>query len=188
MLLRDKIHGLTGFTVRDAWLDEACARMRLPSGSVDVAARAVLDALLFTDLSLVMERGCLVDMPHDGHMRGDQQWVLQVDAVLDIGVPREKAIEDEVEPEERVPAKRLLKLLLSDGLHTVVAVELEPIEGLSVTTRLGSKVCLRQVMIRRGHMLLGPNTCRVLGGHVSAKMQQAEVLQAEQIEKRKERG
>jgi hypothetical protein len=100
-----------------------------------------------------------------------------VEDVVDLSVPREKAIEEididdsakrEKELRQRHHSGRTMKLLLSDGFKCIPALELVHCPDLSVDLPIGCKVLVRNTRVQRGHLLLTPDCFRVVGGAVPA--------------------
>lgn len=73
------------------------------------------------------------------------------------------------------PAQRCLKFAVSDGHALAYGIEHRQVRDLSTKTPAGCKLVLKDVEVRRGYLLLSPDSCRVLGGKVQAlhRVQQA---------------
>ncbi|KAL4420941.1 hypothetical protein ABPG77_004570 [Micractinium sp. CCAP 211/92] len=97
---------------------------------------------------------------HNTTLRG--KFLLQADEILNIGA----AVRERYNGHDG--NGRCLKLLLTDGVQQVAALEYRPIAALRATTPAGTKLLLRDVPVRRGMMLLTPQNCSVLGGSVPA--------------------
>ncbi|ETO14207.1 hypothetical protein RFI_23160, partial [Reticulomyxa filosa] len=54
-------------------------------------------------------------------------------------------------------ASRLLRLLLTDGVHIIYGMEYSRISGLSVSTPVGCKIMVKDVELRHGYLLLTPD-------------------------------
>ncbi|KAI9296323.1 hypothetical protein K502DRAFT_329198 [Neoconidiobolus thromboides FSU 785] len=61
---------------------------------------------------------------------------------------------------------RTLKLVLSDGIHELYALEYKPIKAISTDTLLGAKILLKEVVVQRGCLMLKPENFTLLGGWV----------------------
>lgn len=84
------------------------------------------------------------------------RFVLQVDEVVNVGEPAESRMTD--------TPRRSLKLLLSDGHESLVALEKSLIPDLKVASPAGLKVVVDGVQLRRGIGFLHAGNCKVLGG------------------------
>ncbi|CCI45109.1 unnamed protein product [Albugo candida] len=91
--------------------------------------------------------------------------LFQVISVLNIAQPSAK---------QMVPGLRpaLLQLKLTDGQNKYVAIALEDIPKLSVSTAPGTKLLLKCCIIRKGKFLLSKENAQVLGGQVRELMEQ----------------
>lgn len=85
--------------------------------------------------------------------------IFQIDEILNVGSPFET---------RRDPhSKRLLKLCITDGVSSIVGIEISPIAGLQANTAPGVKIAINhRAIIRRGALLLDSSCCKVLGGEV----------------------
>ncbi|KAF0974020.1 hypothetical protein FDP41_006951 [Naegleria fowleri] len=73
-------------------------------------------------------------------------------------------------------SRRLLKFALSDGhVNNIQAIEYKPLDSISLKTELGTKVKISNVLVRRGILLLIPQSITVLGGGVD------ELIEAKKI-------
>ncbi|KAL3684663.1 hypothetical protein R1sor_002685 [Riccia sorocarpa] len=102
-------------------------------------------------------------------------FVLQVDEIVDIG----NSSRDRYQEKAAGPG-RMLKLSLTDGVQRVSGIEYWPIRALRVLSSVGFKVCLRNVCIRRGLLMLVPEIVEILGGSVdhleAARLRALEVI------------
>lgn len=83
-----------------------------------------------------------------------------------------QAQEDNLTQSSTIFPRRMLKLELSDGSKgpNVFGIELQRIAGLDMnTTKIGTKVLLKGVMVRDGYLLLTPKGVVVEGGEVREK-------------------
>ena len=58
--------------------------------------------------------------------------------------------------------QRFLKLLLTDGVQSVIGFEYVTIPALTPTTPPGTKLVVKHPTVRRGNLMLDPNSTRVL--------------------------
>ncbi|KAG2382920.1 hypothetical protein C9374_004887 [Naegleria lovaniensis] len=73
-------------------------------------------------------------------------------------------------------SRRLLKFTLSDGhVNNIQAMEYKPIDFISLKTELGTKVKISNVLVRRGMLLLIPQSITIMGGGVD------ELIEAKKI-------
>ncbi|KAE8710616.1 putative Glucose 1-dehydrogenase [Hibiscus syriacus] len=87
-------------------------------------------------------------------------FVLQVDEIVNISCPLKGRYQD-------TPGlKRCLKLSITDGVQRVFGMEYRPIKDLQVLTPAGLKVVICNVHIRRGLLMLVPESLEILGGVV----------------------
>lgn len=61
-------------------------------------------------------------------------------------------------------SNRMLKLKLTDGIHTFYGIEYESIPSLSVTMKLGTKIAVKNGCVKNGLLLLNATNTIVLGG------------------------
>ncbi|WJX53879.1 recQ-mediated genome instability protein 1 [Trifolium repens] len=129
----------------------------------DVATKAKLcfEQFLFSDLNFC---GSGVLPPNVESMHLDVlpgPYVLQVDEILNITCPLRSRYQ------EAPPGlKRCLKLSMTDGIQRVFGMEYRPIKALEVCASSGLKVVISNVQVRRGLLMLVPETIEVLGGLV----------------------
>ncbi|KAL9257931.1 RecQ-mediated genome instability protein 1-like protein [Drosera capensis] len=156
----------SGLSLRRDWLSSC---LRVFEGAVpgfiefDVATkgRMCFGEFLFADMNLI-GAGVLPDNVDSLHLVDlPGPFVLQVDEVVNIGSSLRQRYQD-------VPAgiKRCLKLSMTDGVQRVFGMEYRPIKDLEVLAPAGFKVVLRDVSIRRGLLMLVPETLDILGGYV----------------------
>ena len=81
---------------------------------------------------------------------------------------------------------RTLKLLLTDGLQTVVGLEVRGIKDLNVNSPAGIKVLCENFEMRRGMALFGPDNLKVVGGMV-ADLERSRLERIERMECAKKR-
>jgi len=82
-------------------------------------------------------------------------------------------------------SKRLLRLTLSDGqFNDIQAMEYKPIDALSLRTELGAKVRISNVLVRRGVLLLIPESIVLLGGGVDELIEAKKVFKSNLASKR----
>jgi tudor domain-containing protein 3 len=82
--------------------------------------------------------------------------------------------------EESKFAPRMLKIQFTDGVIQYSGIEIEPLAGLSVHTKPGTKVLLKNCPIEnsQGLLLLKTNQVSVLGGNVAALAEKWELSQS----------
>ncbi|KAJ1535751.1 hypothetical protein HK096_001860, partial [Nowakowskiella sp. JEL0078] len=84
-------------------------------------------------------------------------------------VNAEVLVENNLSDEEKIRKslpRKMLKFVLTDGHQDISAMEVQAINELDMTLKLGTKLLIRNASIRRGMLLLSPNNVSVLGGHV----------------------
>lgn len=129
----------------------------------DVATKAKLcfEQFLFSDLNFCGS-GVLpsnVTSMHLDTLPGP--YVLQVDEIVNLCCPLRGRYQ-QAPPSK----KRCLKLSMTDGIQRVFGMEYRPIEALEVCASSGLKVAISNVQVRRGMLMLVPETIEVLGGLV----------------------
>ncbi|KAH7289947.1 hypothetical protein KP509_30G025100 [Ceratopteris richardii] len=124
-------------------------------------AEACFSCFLFSDLNSMGE-SVLPPRFHTLHgIEISGPFVLQVDEIVDIGAPIRQRYK-----ERSATDSRCLKLSMTDGVQHIYGIEYRPIKALNVLSPAGFKVCVHNVNIRRGMLLLVPETIIVLGGQV----------------------
>jgi hypothetical protein len=94
---------------------------------------------------------------------------VQIDAIEDANAPKRPQAVANADGDAPPTPRRCLRLRLCDGVSTVDALELDPIESLSFdATPPGTKLVLRNVRVQRGWLLLSATSVQVLGGRVEA--------------------
>ena len=133
--------------------------IRVDQGWVDAAARAgcTTEEQLFVqflahDLRKAAATAATLPRPLGDTLGG--AWVLQVEAVADVGEPAPRHA-------------KTIKALLTDGVRDVGAV----CQGWVDRLELGAKIFVKDAPVQRGVVLLRPDNCRVLDclGHVKAE-------------------
>ncbi|XP_057422077.1 recQ-mediated genome instability protein 1 isoform X2 [Lotus japonicus] len=157
-----------GLGLKREWLADC---LRALQGSVrgfeglDVAAHAKLcfEQFLFADMNFC-GGGVLpanVDSMHLDVLPGP--YVLQVDEILNMSCPLRGRYQ-----KANPGVKRCLKLSMTDGVQRVFGMEYRPIQALDVCAPSGLKVSISNVKVRRGLLMLDPETVqiKILGGLV----------------------
>mmetsp|Transcript_28902 Transcript_28902/g.44708 ORF Transcript_28902/g.44708 Transcript_28902/m.44708 type:complete len:197 (-) Transcript_28902:1677-2267(-) len=124
----------------------------------DVLLKKVYDQLLFSDLSEI-GLPCLppnVSQLHAEFLKGP--FFLQIDEILNIGEANETR--------DQESNKRCLKVKMSDGTQSFYGFEYRRVPDFHVNMKPGTKVLLREVMMRRGLAMLQPERIDMLGGEV----------------------
>ncbi|PRW59034.1 recQ-mediated genome instability 1 [Chlorella sorokiniana] len=157
--------GRLGARVSPQWLAGCLAFLQgaqpgLGAAPPPVRAKAVLQQLLAADLN---QCGAAALPPgvqglHDTTLPG--KLLLQVDEVLNIAA----AVRERYSGHDG--GHRCLKLLLTDGVQQVAAVEYRPTPALHSAMPAGCKLVVQGAAVRRGILLLTPQCCAVLGGGV----------------------
>ncbi|KAG5014441.1 hypothetical protein JHK82_020126 [Glycine max] len=130
---------------------------------LDVAAKAkrCFEQFLYADMNFCGS-GILppnVDAMHLNVLPGP--YVLQVDEIINMTCPLRGRYE-----KANPGIKRCLKLSMTDGIQRVFGMEYRPIEALEVCASSGLKVTISNVHVRRGLLMLVPETIEILGGLV----------------------
>jgi hypothetical protein len=95
---------------------------------------------------------------HKENLAPTRALVLQIDEITNVGASLDQ---------QKQESNRYLKLFLTDGVNSVVALEHRRVEELRRDIPAGTKVSLKNVPIRRGALMLSPSCFKVLGGEVS---------------------
>ncbi|OMO84214.1 hypothetical protein CCACVL1_10946 [Corchorus capsularis] len=155
-----------GLKLRREWLDSCVQGLErsVPRFStLDVSAKAKLcfQHFLISDMNY-SGGGILpenVDSMHLVDLKGP--FVLQVDEIVNLSCPLKGRYQ-----EAPSGIKRCLKLSMTDGVQRVFGMEYRPIKDLQVLAPAGLKVAICNVHIRRGLLMLVPESLEVLGGVV----------------------
>ncbi|MED6216628.1 recQ-mediated genome instability protein 1, variant 2 [Stylosanthes scabra] len=155
-----------GLGLKSEWVNACLGELE---GSVrgfagfDVTAKAKLcfEQFLFADMNSCGS-GVLPPNVHSMHLVNlSGPFVLQVDEMLNMSCPLRGRYQ------QAPPGlKRCLKLSLTDGIQRVFAMEYRPIQALDVSASSGLKVAISNVHVRRGLLMLVPETIEILGGLV----------------------
>ncbi|MED6121631.1 recQ-mediated genome instability protein 1 [Stylosanthes scabra] len=155
-----------GLGLKREWVNACLSELE---GSVrgfagfDVTAKAKLcfEQFLFADMNSCGS-GVLPSNVHSMHLVNlSGPFVLQVDEILNMSCPLRGRYQ------QAPPGlKRCLKLSLTDGIQRVFAMEYRPIQALDVSASSGLKVAISNVHVRRGLLMLVPETIEILGGLV----------------------
>ncbi|KAI9327155.1 hypothetical protein DFJ73DRAFT_783068 [Zopfochytrium polystomum] len=113
---------------------------------------------------------------------GQHGCILEIESIIDVGVSAWKFVDQLAKegtkaavefrkPGEPDPVQKaidtlprsMLKLTLTDGYHSIPAMEYQPLRFLSLKTPLGTKLVVKDATIRRGVLYLTPENVRVLG-------------------------
>ncbi|KAF5304260.1 hypothetical protein FQA39_LY09787 [Lamprigera yunnana] len=90
---------------------------------------------------------------------------LQIQKIRNSNILVNSAVGQEEKP--LVSSKRMLQLLLSDGVQEVNAIEYRPVQKLHINLKPGTKIRINgPVTIRRGQMMLEEQHVFILGGEV----------------------
>ncbi|KAK0591102.1 hypothetical protein LWI29_035639 [Acer saccharum] len=155
-----------GLSLKRDWLNSCVQGLETSVSGflhLDVSAKAkhCFQQFLFSDMKY-SGAGVLpenVNSMHLVELKGP--FILQVDEIVNIGCPLRGRYQD-------APSsiKRCLKLSMTDGVQRVFGMEYRPIKDLQVLAPSGLKVAICNVHIRRGLLMLVPETLEVLGGMV----------------------
>ncbi|KAK7291538.1 hypothetical protein RIF29_06767 [Crotalaria pallida] len=155
-----------GLGLKREWLD-ACLReldgaLRGFSGfDVSTKAKLCFEQFLLADMKFCGS-GILPPNVHSMHLvQLPGPYVLQVDEIVNITCPL-KGRYNQAPP----GVKRCLKLSMTDGVQRVFGMEYRPIQTLEVCAPAGLKVVISNVHVRRGLLMLVPETIVILGGLV----------------------
>ncbi|XVE56542.1 hypothetical protein DITRI_Ditri04bG0019400 [Diplodiscus trichospermus] len=155
-----------GLKSRREWLDSCVQGLessvpRFSTLDVSEKAKLCFQQFLLSDMNY-SGGGILpenVDSMHLVDLKGP--FVLQVDEIVNISCPLKGRYQD-------APSgtKRCLKLSMTDGVQRVFGMEYRPIKDLQVLAPAGLKVAICNIHIRRGLLMLVPESLEVLGGVV----------------------
>jgi hypothetical protein len=154
---------IPGFVGREGWLLELERRIEAENPGyrtyVDVTKSSlILSHLLYSDLCDCGAANLPLDFDRQAQLQG--KYFLQLQEAVNVAVPwRMRYTPDQ-------GSKRCLKLLLTDGVSHVVAVEDKPIPDLHTLGPAGIKLLIWNAPIRDGIIFLSPHNCYVLGGKV----------------------
>ncbi|KAG9445874.1 hypothetical protein H6P81_012002 [Aristolochia fimbriata] len=155
-----------GVRPRRDWLDACISQLsdsRIGFVNLDIAAKAKLcfTHFLYSDMNSsgggVLPVGVLA--MHCVELVGP--FLLQVDEIINISSPLRERYRS-----AHAGIKRCLKLSMTDGCQRVFGMEYRPVKDLDVLSPAGLKICVRNVQIRRGLLMLVPEIVDVLGGSV----------------------
>ncbi|EDV21409.1 uncharacterized protein TRIADDRAFT_60006 [Trichoplax adhaerens] len=133
------------------------------------------DSVIKTALDLDIRGMCKKILP-DGVGRSTSNkvpypLVLQVIKITNIAAPSSN--------QESQTAPPLLRIHLSDGHSTCTALDISSIQGLSLKTFPGTKICLKaEVQARNGMLLLTNENAKLLGGNVEKLIRKGKAGQA----------
>ncbi|XP_019463410.1 PREDICTED: recQ-mediated genome instability protein 1 [Lupinus angustifolius] len=155
-----------GLGLKREWLRDCLRELEFAlrgfSGfDVTTKAKLCFEQFLFADMNF-SGSGVLppsVDSMHRAQLPGP--YVLQVDEIVNITCPL-RGRYNQAPP----GAKRCLKLSMTDGIQRVFGMEYRPIQALEVCAPAGLKVVISNVHVRRGLLMLVPETIEILGGLV----------------------
>ncbi|CAL0330082.1 unnamed protein product [Lupinus luteus] len=155
-----------GLGLKREWLSDClreldCALRGFSGFDVTTKAKLCFEQFLFADMNFCGS-GILppsVDSMHLAQLPGP--YVLQVDEIVNITCPL-RGRYNQAPP----GAKRCLKLSMTDGIQRVFGMEYRPIQALEVCAPAGLKVVISNVHVRRGLLMLVPETMEILGGLV----------------------
>ncbi|CAH0720526.1 unnamed protein product, partial [Brenthis ino] len=170
--------------VHEAWLIE-CLEHFLESYTerdIEIIQSNVKEQWFLNDLREICP-GCLpAKLKYIEETTLPSVYVLQINYLYDIGRPAYQQylelknvdtenIEATKTYEEKIPACRMLKIIMTDGVQEVTGIEYKTIRNLSVNTIPGSKVLIKgPVKCRKGTLLLSDGNCQVLDGEVESLM------------------
>ncbi|CAJ1937527.1 unnamed protein product [Sphenostylis stenocarpa] len=161
----DFLHRL-GLSLKTDWVASCLRELQASVTSfehLDVAAKAkrCFEQCLFADMNSC-GAGVLPPNVDSMHLRVlPGPYVLQVDEIINITCPLRGRYE------QAPPGpKRCLKLSMTDGVQRVFGMEYRPIKALEVCASSGLKVAISNVHVRRGLLMLVPETIEILGGLV----------------------
>lgn len=109
-------------------------------------------------------------------------YVFQIDEIIDVGISaqamydaltmrmegvsrRGRIMSDE--PDTNALPRGMLRLALTDGTTTVLGMEYKPL-SISIDMQLGTKVKIKDAIIKRGVLMLTPGCFTLLGGEVAS--------------------
>ncbi|XP_071786876.1 uncharacterized protein [Asterias amurensis] len=137
---------------------------RCRNGSPETKVDSIIQAALNTDLRHIGIPAFSTDTSKGKGDKIQGPMVLQIQKVRNISAPKAN--------EDSGAAPPLLRLQLTDGHTTVMAVVLNSIAKISMTTPPGSKLKLQGcVAMNHGFLLLTDSNCKVLGGQVEELIQ-----------------
>lgn len=183
--ISSQLERVAGVRVSSQWLTACLAHLR--ETNEPETADAVLYQVLHSDLRDVVDRnndnGILRQALSQNHviLPASFSVMCQIEELLDVSLNAEARLQvGPASPTAPTPVgnqrTRCLKLYLSDGyMHTgqhLVAMEVSPLQDLSVNTQAGIKVVLRgPITCRFGILMCHPGNANVLGGCVASLMQ-----------------
>ena len=164
-----------GIVVAPGWLEAALAYLVSIGESPSVTS--VYQQFLCSDL----QHSCAGTLPpnvdtfHKQVLAGSH--VLQVNEIFNAGAS--------LEHREQENSGRMLKLSLTDGRSFVVGFEYRRLPtSIHIKSKLGIKVRVKDVMVRRGLLMLQPQNTEILGGSVASLCDEQERRQKEKRSKR----
>jgi len=124
----------------------------------ELMCKLVYHQMLLSDFKVIAVPSMLLDVQtiHKRNLPGS--FVLQLEHYINIAAPEADRKNEK--------ANRLLKLWLTDGTKTLIAMEYHRIPHLRASNPLGLKVMVTDVPVRHGVLQLTESNTQVLGGEV----------------------
>mmetsp|Transcript_1787 Transcript_1787/g.7797 ORF Transcript_1787/g.7797 Transcript_1787/m.7797 type:complete len:587 (-) Transcript_1787:73-1833(-) len=156
-----------GIEAREDWEQAALDALRIEWGdagfrnkSEQMVQRALYSHFLRSDLCESLDSNLPRRLLEGGCAKLRGSFVLQVNELLNVG--------ETAEHRRRDSAQRCLKLHMTDGKVSVFGLEVRYLQDLSVHSRPGVKILVRNPSHRHGVLLLHPGNTVVLGGMVKS--------------------
>ncbi|TPX45458.1 hypothetical protein SeMB42_g03705 [Synchytrium endobioticum] len=134
---------------------------------------AVYTAYLSTDLSLHATPSITPDVAtrHKERLKNASNGSLclvQLEDVMEIGCSYLDLLDQvrDLRDSNKAIRRKMLRLVLTDGVQSVKAMEVEVVAALALLMPLKTKMLLKNIEIRRGVLCLNPRNVEVLGGGV----------------------
>ena len=165
---------MPGVAIKESWLQQAKVSIQqqhpacFQASNKSTFNQLLLDQLLLADLN---QCGAS-NLPRHVQSMGFQceeklegKYLLQIDEIVNIAAPWRHQYTDR--DDQGCPVPRQLKLLLTDGITQVAAVEDKIMKDVSVLSPAGVKALIWNAPVKCGVIFLTPQNCIILGGRVN---------------------
>ncbi|KAK8803823.1 hypothetical protein WA158_001517 [Blastocystis sp. Blastoise] len=145
-----------GLVLKGEWLQQQINNEQLLSKTIEQQDTYLLNKILFCDLSILSEPTLPTGIAAKDTFHLNGSYIVQILGCSNICEPEKKQFND--------GATRLLKLKLSDGYQNVFAIEYKKVPHLLPTIAIGTKLCIKDILVAGGLLLFEPEKVIILGG------------------------
>lgn len=159
--LIEKFKGKYNLNIKHEWFEKEFLTKHSNHHTIENLENALFNLILITDIELICSSGSInqnIISLHNQYFKGPS--LVQIKEIINIGENIEKKYKD--------TPHRTLKILFTDGKHHIVGIEHTRLSKISVNTTPGSKVILKNVLIKHGLLLLNDENIEYLGGKVES--------------------